>query len=54
MLLGRYEFGKDDYSLNIINLPMMEEETVDMDTEDEGTIDNGSTTNKNSKQTLFD
>lgn len=27
MLLGRCEFGKDDYSLNIVNLPQDEEET---------------------------
>lgn len=52
MLLGRCEFGKDDYSLNIINLPQMEEEAADLETEDE--IDDGSVTNKNSEQTLFD
>lgn len=56
MLLGRCEFGKDDYSLNIINLPQMEEEPVDLDTEDEEMIDDESysATNKNSEQTLFD
>ena len=26
MLLGRCEFGKDDYSLNIIELPDVEDE----------------------------
>ena len=26
MLLGRCEFGKDDYSLNIIDLPQIEED----------------------------
>jgi adenine-specific DNA-methyltransferase len=55
MLLGRCEFGKDDYSLNIINLPEMEEDAVDLDTEDEETIDDSLlATNKNSEQTLFD
>ncbi len=26
MLMGKCEFGMDDYSLNIVNLPMEEEE----------------------------
>ncbi len=46
MLLGRCEFGKDDYSLNIINLP-----TVDDDSEDdeiiEDSIDNACDNNPN-------
>lgn len=46
MLLGRCEFGKDDYSLNIINLP-----TVDDDSEDdeiiEGSMDNACDNNPN-------
>lgn len=46
MLLGRCEFGKDDYSLNIINLP-----TVDDDSEDdeiiEDSIDNACDNNTN-------
>jgi len=56
MLLGRCEFGKDDYSLKIINLPEMEKEAVDMDTVDEEMNDDGpqSATNKGSEQTLFD
>jgi len=54
MLLGRCEFGRDDYSLNIINLPRMDEEIVDLDVEDEEIIDDCSVTNKNSEQTLFD
>lgn len=29
MLLGRCEFGKEDYSLNIINMPANEQESVD-------------------------
>ena len=32
MLLGRCEFGKDDYSLNIVNLP--HDEVQDSDAED--------------------
>jgi adenine-specific DNA-methyltransferase len=39
MLLDRCEFGKDDYSLNIVNLPT--EEANDMDNEDDA-IDNES------------
>lgn len=46
MLLGRCEFGKDDYSLNIINLP-----TVDDDSEDdeitEDNMDNACDNNPN-------
>lgn len=46
MLLGRCEFGKDDYSLNIINLP-----TVDDDSEDdeiiEDSVDNACNNNTN-------
>jgi hypothetical protein len=29
MLLGRCEFGKDDYSLNIVNLPHDENESIE-------------------------
>lgn len=29
MLLGRCEFGKEDYSLNIVNLPVDSEPTTD-------------------------
>ena len=29
MLLGRCEFNKDDYSLNIINMPSLDENPVD-------------------------
>lgn len=55
MLLGRCEFGRDDYSLNIINLPEMGEDAVDLETEDEEMIDDEtlSATNKDSEQTLF-
>lgn len=40
MLLDRCEFGKDDYSLNIVNLPT--EEANDMNNEEEYVIDNDS------------
>ncbi|MDD2426082.1 MAG: site-specific DNA-methyltransferase [Bacteroidales bacterium] len=55
MLLGRCEFGKDDYSLNIINLPKMEEDP-DSDTEEEDTLDDSllSASNQKAEQTLFD
>ncbi|MDD2611342.1 MAG: site-specific DNA-methyltransferase [Bacteroidales bacterium] len=54
MLLGRCEFGKDDYSLNIINLPQMEEEEA-FDEMEEDTSDSDLTaTDKTSEQTLFD
>jgi adenine-specific DNA-methyltransferase len=33
MLLGKCEFGKDDYSLNIINPPTYEDEDEDEDNE---------------------
>ena len=29
MLLDRYEFGKDDYSLNIVHPPVYEDEEVE-------------------------
>jgi hypothetical protein len=53
-LLGRHEFGRDDYSLNIINLSQMEEE-ADLDTEEQEMLNNNSlsTINKNLEQTLF-
>jgi adenine-specific DNA-methyltransferase len=34
MLLGRCEFGKDDYSLNIVNMPVDETQVVEDDTEE--------------------
>lgn len=40
MLLDRCEFGKDDYSLNIVNLPT--EEASNLDNEEENVIDNDS------------
>ncbi len=37
MLLGRCEFGKDDYSLNIVNMPVEEKEEAEIDLEFEET-----------------
>jgi len=37
MLLGRCEFGKDDYSLNIVNMPVEEKEDVELEEEFEVT-----------------
>lgn len=37
MLLGRCEFGKDDYSLNIVNMPVEEKEEVEIEEEFEVT-----------------
>lgn len=34
MLLGRCQFGKDDYSLNIIDMPQIEEYDEDLDVDD--------------------
>lgn len=53
MLLGRCEFGKDDYSLNIINLPQTEDEATDLESEEEETPGDDSATNENIEQTLF-
>lgn len=37
MLLGRCEFGKDDYSLNIVNMPVDEKEDIELEEEFEVT-----------------
>jgi adenine-specific DNA-methyltransferase len=37
MLLGRCEFGKDDYSLNIVNMPVEENEDIELEEEFEET-----------------
>ncbi len=37
MLLGRCEFGKDDYSLNIVNMPVEEKEEIELEEEFEVT-----------------
>lgn len=55
MLLGRCEFGKEDYSLNIVNMP-----AEDRDGEDEESIsvqeilDNQNKSNAKQQQSLFD
>lgn len=50
ILLGRCEFGKDDYSLNIVNMPEMESEDNIID-ETEGIVD---TLANDKDKTLFD
>lgn len=50
MLLGRCEFGKDDYSLNIVNMPEMERDDSILDEKEE--ITNSISTDNN--KTLFD
>ncbi len=57
LLLDRCEFGKDDYSLNIVNLPHDENVNDEDDIEDE--LDNddenvNTETNNNNQTTLFD
>jgi len=39
MLLGRCEFGKDDYSFNIVNLPAMSESQIETDYTDDADND---------------
>ena len=53
MLLGRCEFGKDDYSLNIIDMPLLDlEEELDDFPEDEQMAE--AKNNKPVQQSLFD
>ena len=57
LLLDRCEFGRDDYSLNIVNLPHDENVNDEDDIEDE--LDNddenvNTETNNNNQTTLFD
>lgn len=51
MLLGRCEFAHDDYSLNIVNLPHVDDEDEEEELENE-TL-SGSKTQSNTEQTLF-
>lgn len=44
MLLGRCEFGREDYSLNIVNMP------VDEDNEDSDTVNSDNKQKKKSKK----
>lgn len=58
MLLGRCEFGKDDYSLNIVNMPVEEKEEVELEEEFEVTKESVQELRdkiiKNNELTLFD
>ena len=55
LLLDRCEFGKDDYSLNIINLPAEETDSEDIDVENDEAEENNHVENKDENQpTLFD
>lgn len=57
LLLERCEFGKDDYSLNIINVPFEQSETEEVDdfsNEDTMEDDNNSKDSSNNTKTLFD
>jgi len=58
MLLGRCEFGKDDYSLNIVNMPVEEKEEVELDEEFEETRESvqelRDKISKTEEPTLFD
>ena len=58
MLLGRCEFGKDDYSLNIVNMPVEETEDIEPDEEFEETKESVQELRdkiiKNNELTLFD
>lgn len=51
MLLGRCEFAHDDYSLNIVDLPHVDDEDEEEELENE-TL-SGSKTQSNTEQTLF-
>ena len=55
LLLERCEFGKDDYSLNIVNLPTEETDSEDIDVENDEAEENNHVENKDENQpTLFD
>ena len=58
MLLGRCEFGKDDYSLNIVNMPVEEKEEIELEEEFEVTKESVQEIRdkiiKNNELTLFD
>ncbi|MGL5981566.1 MAG: site-specific DNA-methyltransferase [Phocaeicola sp.] len=53
MLLGRCEFGKDSYALNIIDLPRIDEDEEEY-VEEETYIDETEPTQKGGSKTLFD
>ena len=55
MLLGRCEYGKDDYSLNIINMPVEENNIVDDDNIDKISVQAIRDQNKSNNQpSLFE
>ena len=57
LLLERCEFGKEDYSLNIINVPFEQSETEEDDDyslEDNTVVDNNANDSSNNAKTLFD
>jgi adenine-specific DNA-methyltransferase len=54
MLLGRCEYGKEDYSLNIVNLPIEEEQETEEDIISvQEILDNNITKQSTSQQSLF-
>lgn len=61
MLLGRCEFGKDDYSLNIVNVPLenesvesvMDSQVIAFDRESKKTISKKAKKQDTSDPTLF-
>ena len=53
MLLNRCEFGKDDYSFNIVNLPH-DEESIDEEEIDISVQELNDNTSKTDQPTLFD
>lgn len=53
MLLGRCEFGKEEYSLNIVNIPVEEEEMEDIPLEEEPEETNGGESKPSQQMKLF-
>lgn len=54
LLLDRCEFGKDDYSLNIVNLPQDESQNTDEEEWSDEAEDTNTQTEVQNKKTLFD
>lgn len=54
LLLDRCEFGKDDYSLNIVNLPQDESQNTDEEEWSDETENNDPQIEDQNKKTLFD
>ena len=53
MLLGRCEFNKDDYSLNIVEIPMIEEDEFEVENCEEDVQTNNIHNETNGELTLF-